>query len=129
MSAAADPRAALAVARERAAAAEPAKRVAVVFGADWCPDCHALERALTHPALQVFVEPVFEWVKVDVGRRDRHLDFAAECGIERLRGIPAMAVLDAEGEVRATAADGELSSARAMSLVAITEVFRRLAAA
>ncbi|HEX2223532.1 MAG TPA: thioredoxin family protein, partial [Thermoanaerobaculia bacterium] len=54
----------------RARAGEQGKRVAVVFGAGWCPDSRALDAALEHPLVTPIVEPAFEVVKVDVGQRD-----------------------------------------------------------
>lgn len=116
-------RAAVTAARARAAAA--GKRVAVVFGADWCPDSRALDAALAHPLVAPIVAPAFELVRVDVGRRDRNLDLMAEYGMDVWKGIPAVAVLEADGTLVAAQRDGELSTARGLSPVEIATVFHR----
>jgi thioredoxin 1 len=118
-------RAAVAAARERAAAA--GKRVAVVFGADWCPDSRALDAALAHPLVEPIVTTAFELVHVDVGRRDRNLDLMGEYGMDVWRGIPAVAVLAADGTLVAAQREGELSSARGLSPVEIATIFHRWA--
>lgn len=118
-------RAAVDAAVGRAAAA--GKRVAVIFGAVWCADSLALDAALEHRLVRPLVEPSFELVKVDVGNRDRNLSLASELGIDPARGVPALAVLDGDGEVVASLDDGELASARSMSSLEIATVFHRLA--
>jgi thioredoxin 1 len=118
-----DARAALAVALERAAAS--GKRVAVVFGADWCPDSRALDAALLHPLVAPIVDPAFEVVRVDVGRRDRNLDLLADYGMDVWKGIPAVAVLEADGTLIAAQRDGEFRNARALAPIEIATVFHR----
>jgi protein disulfide-isomerase len=114
-------RQAVAAARERAAA--EGKRVAVVFGADWCPDSRALDAALGHPLVAPIVEPAFAVVHVDVGHRDRNLDLLAECGMDVWKGIPAVAILDPDGTLVAAQREGELANARALSPVEIVAFF------
>lgn len=120
-----DPRFALEIARKRAANA--GKRVAVIFGAGWCPDSGALDAALGHELVRPVVEPAFEVVKVDVGNRNKNLDLAGELGLDPRRGLPALAVVEADGTVVASLADGEVASARAMSPLEIATLFHRLA--
>jgi thioredoxin len=122
----ADARAEIRAACEQAA--REGRRVAVVFGADWCPDCEALKRALGHRLVAPLVEPHFVVVKVSVGNRDRNLDLMAAYGMTVVGGIPAIAVLEADGTLVAAQRDGEFRNAS--SLLSVTEIaafFRRLA--
>jgi thioredoxin 1 len=122
-----DPRFALKVAKKRAARAD--KRVAVIFGAGWCPDSGALDSALDHELVRPLVEPAFEVVKVNVGNRDKNLDLADELGLDPRRGIPALAILEADGALVASLSDGELANARGMTPLEIATLFHRLAKA
>jgi protein disulfide-isomerase len=109
-------------------AAREGKRVAVVFGSDWCPDCHAFRKALGHRLVTPILEPAFVVVHVSVGNRDRNLDIMRSCGMTVGSGIPAVAILDPDGSVLAAQRDGEFRNAS--SLLSVTEIaafFRRLA--
>ncbi len=105
--------AALEQALERAAARD--RLVLVVFGADWCPDCVALERLLADPLVAPLIDQGFEVVRLDVGRRERHVALAARWGIDYARGIPAIAILDGNAAPRLATRDGELRAARSMT--------------
>lgn len=109
----------------KARAGEQAKRVAVVFGAGWCPDCRALDAAFEHPLMAPIVEPAFVVVKVDVGNRDRNLGLMAEYGMDVHRGIPAVAVLEPDGTLVDAQRNGELRTARSLSAAEIATLFHR----
>jgi protein disulfide-isomerase len=98
------------------------KRVLVVFGADWCPDSHALDRAFEHPLVRPLLEQGFEVVPLDVGNRDRHLDLLAEYGMDVWGGIPAVAVLNPDGTLHHAQRDGELGAARSLPPLAFAEM-------
>lgn len=114
-------RAALDEARERAA--REGKRVAVVFGADWCPDCRALEAVLAHPLVEPVVDRGFVIVRVDVGRRDRNLDLLAEYGMDAWKGIPAVAILEPDGTLVAAQREGEFRNARSLTPLEVVSYF------
>ncbi|MEM7352131.1 MAG: thioredoxin family protein, partial [Acidobacteriota bacterium] len=99
------------VGEARRQAAASGKRVAVVFGADWCPDHQALEEALKSQYVRPFVDDVFEVVVLDVGQRDRNLELMGDYGMAVERGIPAVAVLEPDGTVVAAQKNGEFSTA------------------
>lgn len=101
------------------------KRVAVIFGADWCPDAQALETALESPYVAPFAEPGYELVRLDVGQRDRYLELMGEYGMAVDRGIPAVAILEGDGSLVFAQTEGEFGSARALPVVEIAEFFRR----
>ncbi|HET9209970.1 MAG TPA: thioredoxin family protein [Thermoanaerobaculia bacterium] len=109
----------------RQAAAE-GKRVAVVFGANWCPDCEAFKRALGHRLVAPIVDPGFVVVKVSVGNRDRNLDLMAEYGMNVGSGIPSVAILEPDGSLVVAQRDGEFRNASALLSVAeISSFFQR----
>jgi thioredoxin 1 len=111
-------RAAVDAARRQAAG--EGKRVAVVFGADWCPDCDAFKRALEHRLVAPILDPNFVVVKVSVGNRDRNLDLMAEYGMTVGSGIPAVAILEPDGRLVASQRDGEFRNAS--SLLSVAEI-------
>ncbi len=113
----------IATAVERAA--EAGKRVLVVFEADWCVDSGALDRAFRHALLVPLLAEGFEVVKLDVGDREHHRDTAAGWGIDLARGIPAVAVLDSEGELVTATTDGELAAARSMTPIELATLVHR----
>ena len=90
------------------------KRVLVVFGADWCYDCHVLDRALRRPDIAPVLKGNFEVVHVDVGQGDKNQDLMNEYQVPMRRGIPAIAVLDAFGKVIYSQKNGEFERARAI---------------
>jgi len=97
------------------------KSVLVVFGANWCGDCVALDRKL-HASLQAPVDKRFVVLKVDVGRFNKNLDLASQLGVNLKKGIPAVAVLSAEGSPRGATSGGELADARNMGDDAVLKV-------
>jgi thiol-disulfide isomerase/thioredoxin len=111
-----DPHAAILEARQQAA--QEGKRVAVVFGADWCPDCYALNKALSHRLVTPILDPNFVVVKVSVGNRNQNLDIMSDFGMDVVRGIPAIAILEADGTLLKAQTDGEFRNANALLSVA-----------
>lgn len=94
--------------------------MAVVFGADWCPDCHALAKALQHRLVAPVVDPNFVIVKVSVGNRDQNLDLMERYGMDVNTGIPSVAILGPDGSLVAAQRDGEFRNAS--SLLSVSEI-------
>jgi thiol:disulfide interchange protein len=95
-------------------AATEKKRVLLVFGANWCYDCHVLDRALHEgPAGQVMKER-FLLVHVDIGEGDKNVDLAKKYKIPLDKGVPAVAILDGNGKLLYSSGDGEFEAARKM---------------
>jgi len=96
--------------------ASPAhKRVLVVFGANWCFDCHALDEAFHSPEIAPLLDKYFVVVHVDIGRGDKNLDLAQEYEVPLKRGIPAIAVLDSSGKLLFSQKQGEFEAARSLA--------------
>jgi protein disulfide-isomerase len=102
--------------------------VLVVFGANWCSDCKALDTAFKEGASAPLIAKRFKVVKVNVGRFDRNVDVAASYGVPLKKGIPAVAVLSQQGKVLYATAGGELADARAMGDRGIYDFFAKVAA-
>ncbi|MDT9000606.1 thioredoxin family protein [Paucibacter sp. APW11] len=116
----ADARADLNRAVAQAAAAK--KQVLVVYGANWCGDCQALDRKMSDGTLAGPVAKRYVTVKVDVGRFNRNLDVAEQMGVSLKKGIPAVAVLGADGQLVGATNGGELADARNMGDDAVLKV-------
>jgi thioredoxin 1 len=98
--------------------------VLVIFGANWCQDCRALDKALGTGKNAELVAREFKVVKVDVGNFDRNLDLAARYGNPIKQGIPAAVVLSPQGELLYATRLGELADARHMSDTGIYDFFK-----
>src|SRR3954462_8042861 len=112
----------------RARAAGEGKRVAVVFGSDWCPDCDAFRSALNHRLVAPIVDPSFVVVKVSVGNRDRNIDIMEQYGMPVESGIPAVPIVEPDGSLGAAQLDGEFRNASChLSVAEIVSFFHRYA--
>ena len=73
------------------------KRILLVFGANWCLDCHILDRAFHQPRIEPLLRENFLVVHVDVGRYDKNLDLAKKYRANLEKGVPSVAVLNPAG--------------------------------
>ncbi len=100
------------------------KKVLVIFGANWCPDCRQLDQALRGKSAAL-IDGKFIIVKVDVGRFDKHKEIAQAYGNPIKKGIPAAVVLSADNKVLYATTGGELADARRMGENGIYDFFSR----
>jgi protein disulfide-isomerase len=103
--------------------------VLVVFGANWCPDCRALDLAMKGGRNAELIGKEFRVVKVDVGRFDKNADVAERYGVPLKKGIPAVAIVSPAGRAIYATKAGELADARGMSEDGIYQFFRKAAEA
>jgi protein disulfide-isomerase len=107
-----------------AAAKSDHKDVLLVFGANWCPDCRELDKALRGSS-QALLAGRFEVVKVDVGNFNKNLDLAGEYGNPIKSGIPAIVVLASDSTLLYSSKGGELANARRMGATGIYDFLSR----
>jgi hypothetical protein len=103
------------------------KRVLLVFGGNWCYDCHVLDRALHEGAAGKIMKESFVLVHVDIGEADKNLDLTKQYEIPLDKGVPAVAVLSSDGKLLYSSGKGEFEAARTMmrkDLVAFLERWR-----
>lgn len=91
------------------------KRVIVVFGANWCFDCHVLDKAFHRPELESILAANYEVVHIDIGRGEKNQDLMSKYEVPMKRGIPGLAVLDADGKLVYSQKNGEFENARALA--------------
>jgi thiol:disulfide interchange protein len=103
------------------------KNVLVVFGANWCHDCRDLAAKMSGGALAQHVAERYVVTKVDVARFNKNTDLARQMGDPIRKGIPAVAVLRADGTLVKATAGGELADARNMGDAQVLKVFEGLA--
>jgi thiol:disulfide interchange protein len=90
------------------------KRVLLIFGGNWCYDCHVLDRALHEGAAGKIAKKSFLLVHVDIGEGDKNLDLTKLYRIPLDKGVPAVAILDSGGKLLYSSGDGEFEAARRM---------------
>ena len=108
-------------------AATDHKRVMLVFGGNWCYDCHVLDRALHEGTAGQLMKESFALVHVDIGEGDKNLDLLKKYKIPLEKGVPAVAILGADGSLLYSSGDGEFEAARRMmkkDLVAFLQSWR-----
>jgi len=97
-----------------AVAAKDHKRVIIVFGANWCYDCHVLDAAFHRPDLAAVIAKNYEIVHVDIGEKDKNLDLMEQYEVPIKKGIPGLAILNPDGKLLTSQKNGEFENARAL---------------
>ena len=101
------------------------KRVLLVFGANWCFDCHVLDLAFQRPDFAPVVQR-YEVVHIDIGEEGKkNTDVAKQYDVPLEKGIPALAILDGSGKLLVSQKNGEFENARAMTPQAILEFLNK----
>jgi len=112
--ASADAHADLQAAEKRAAAER--KRVLLVFGANWCFDCHVLDLAFQRPELASVLASSYEVVHVDLGPDSKkNADLVAQYQIPLNKGVPALAIVEPDGMLVVSNKNGEFENVRGMT--------------
>lgn len=101
------------------------KPVLLIFGANWCEDCQALDQALKRAPSAELIAREFLVVKVDVGKFDRNQDVVVTYGNPTKGGIPAAVILSADSRVLYATRAGELADARRMGDDGIYRFFKQ----
>lgn len=96
-------------------AAKEHKRVLLVFGGNWCYDCHVLDEAFHSPEIAPTANHNFVVVHIDIGEYNKNLDLAKKYEIPLERGVPAAAVLDSDGKLIVSQKNQEFEKAQSMA--------------
>jgi thioredoxin 1 len=101
-------------AEERAARGQ--KRVLLVFGANWCFDCHVLDLAFQRPDLAPILVANYEVVHVDLGLDEhKNADIVKQFEAVLNKGIPTLAVAESDGKLVVSQKNGEFEDARGLT--------------
>lgn len=106
-------------------AAKQHKRVLLVFGANWCYDCHVLDLAFQRADLAPLLAANYEVIHVDVGEGDKNQDLMQLYQVPMKKGIPALAVLDGKGRLLYSQQNGEFERARALTPEELSAFLRK----
>lgn len=90
------------------------KRLLLVFGANWCYDCHVLDYRFHQEEIQPTVEKSFIVIHVDIGQGEKNVDLANKYSVPLNKGVPAIAVVDKSGALLFSQQRGEFEKARSL---------------
>jgi thioredoxin 1 len=93
-----------------AAAARDHKRVLMVFGGNWCYDCHVLDATFRSKSIAPLVSANYHVIHINIGNYDANLDLARKYGVPLDKGVPGLAVLDSDGKLVTSQKQGEFES-------------------
>jgi thiol:disulfide interchange protein len=97
------------------------KRIILAFGGDWCGDCQVLDIYLHQPPNLQLLDKNFLLVHVDIGHFDKNLDITEKYNIPLKKGVPALAVLDADGQLLYSQQAAEFGDMRYMYATSVTD--------
>ena len=98
------------IAAALAAAGKDHKRVLLVFGGNWCYDCHVLDTTFRSKEFAPIVTANYHVIHVNVGDYDANLDLADKYQIPLKKGVPSLAILDPDGTLVVSQKQGEFES-------------------
>jgi thiol:disulfide interchange protein len=75
------------------------KRVILDFGGNWCGDCQILDIYYHQSPNAELLAKNFILVHVNIGHMDKNVDVAKKYNVPITRGVPALAVIDANGKL------------------------------
>jgi thioredoxin 1 len=94
-----------------AKAAREHKRVLVVFGGNWCYDCHVLDTTFHSKEFAPLVDANYVVVHINVGDEGKdNNDLAARLGVALDKGVPSLGVIEPDGKVVYAQKNGEFEA-------------------
>lgn len=106
-------------------AAAEHKHVLLVFGGNWCLDCHLLDLYFHDPGNASLLAANYVLVNVNIGEYDRNLDLARKYGIPLSKGVPALVVLDGAGHALYAQRNAEFENMRVKDASAVTAFLQK----
>jgi ketosteroid isomerase-like protein len=107
------------------AAAKEHKRVLVVFGANWCYDCHVLDATFHSKEIAPLVEANYWVVHINVGEMDKNLDIAQRYQVPLQKGIPCLVVLGSDGKLVFSQQQGEFENSYKIGIADVASFLNR----
>jgi thioredoxin 1 len=102
------------------------KRLLLVFGANWCFDCHVLDLAFHRPDFAPLLAANYEVVHVDLGPDEKkNADLVQQYEIPLNKGIPALAVAESDGKLVVSQKNGEFEDARGLTPEVLLEFLNK----
>ncbi len=101
------------------------KRVILSFGGDWCGDCQVLDIYLHQSPNLELLDKNFLLVHVDIGHFDKNLNITEKYNVPLKKGVPALAVLDAKGNLLYAQQAAEFGDMRYMYPTSVTDFLNR----
>lgn len=87
------------------------KRVIVVFGGNWCYDCHVLDTTFHSKEFAPLVDANYVVVHINIGDEGKdNAALAARLGVALDKGVPSLGVLEPGGKVIYAQKNGEFES-------------------
>ncbi len=91
-------------------AAKDHKRVILVFGGNWCYDCHVLDATFYSKRIAPLVNANYRVVYINIGEEDKNLSLAKKYEVPLDKGVPSLAVLDSNGTLLYSQKNGKFES-------------------
>lgn len=101
------------------------RRVLLIFGGNWCYDCHVLDAAFHSKEIAPTLNRNYIVVHVNIGEYDKNLDLADKYEIPLQKGVPAAAVLKGDGTLVVSQKNQEFEKARSMTTDAVLAFLER----
>jgi hypothetical protein len=107
-------------------AATEHKRILLVFGANWCFDCHVLDLAFQRPDLAPILASGYLLVHVDIGLDGKkNADVAQRFNVPLDKGVPVLAVIASDGALVVSQENGEFQDTRSRTPEALLEFLNK----
>jgi thiol:disulfide interchange protein len=75
------------------------RRIILDFGGNWCGDCQLLDIYYHQSPNAELLAKHFIVVHIDIGHMDKNVDVAKKYKVPITKGVPALAVIDARGNL------------------------------
>jgi len=75
------------------------KRILLEFGGNWCGDCQVLNYYYQQSPNAELLARYYVVVRIDIGHMDHNVDIASKYHVPITKGVPALALLDAHGNL------------------------------
>ena len=101
------------------------KRVLVIFGGNWCYDCHVLDTAMRSDQLATLVAANYHVVHINVADGKANTDLGERFQVPFDKGFPALAVIDGSGQLITSQKQGEFESAEKIGMDDVSAFLNR----